>query len=303
MKRLFTLPLSLLKIEKTEDVPEGTVFIAYSDSRGKYPLRFEPIVLNSDQRHWCDYQYDRESEQGQNIPRDMIYGFEALNMCPFWKKKEDILPRFEQYTKKQWGESMQIPPLEKLKRLEKDAYLANGSFIILVRLTRPIGSRNVIPYNRRKDVLHYRVESEIYKKEYAGTKLLEIRQKINSDAPHPTEAQLYLTKSKVLVQAVSPHILCQRCGAKGHHMAHVHDEIYEEENPHIFVDYPVWMNVLPMPSEKLSIVTVEDESKGHTIEVRDVTVQIPLRLARSLKLRGMNVQGNVEKCGVEIQNA
>lgn len=298
MNRLVNLPKCILEANSNEEViKDGTVFIAYSDSQGKYPLHFEKIQLKSDQRYWCDFQFDRETDYGNVPPRDMIFGFVALSMCPFWKSKETVQQRFDLYTSKQWGEAMILPPLEKLTRLKANTYIQDGSWIILVRFPRPIGSRNVIPYNRRKDVLKLRVQAEIYKQESANEKLHEIRQKILHDAPHPTEAQLYKTKSKALIQGVSPHIVCTRCGAKGHHMAHIHDEVYEDENDSLVVNYPDWMNVKPMPQEVLDIVTTE-ETKGFTIEIRNVQAQIPLRLARTLKLKGVQIDGNIEKCGV-----
>lgn len=300
MKRLFNLPKCVIDAKSNEEVvQEGTIFIGYSDSHGKYPLTFEKIQITSDQRYWCDFQFDRETENGINVPRDMIFGFLALPMCPFWKSKEEVTNRFQLYTSKQWGEAMTLPPLDKIPRLKSNSYIQNGSWIILVRLPRPVGSRNVIPYNRRKDVTRLRIQSEIYKQESANEKLLEIRQKMASDAPHPTEAQLYLTKSKQLVQAVSSHIVCSKCGSRGHHMAHIHDEIYEEGNECLFVNYPSWLNVKPIPQEKLDIVTA-DEDKGHTIEIRNVQAKIPLRLARTYKLKGMFIEGNIEKCGVDI---
>jgi hypothetical protein len=302
MKRVLNLPSCVLEANATEDVvKEGTVFLGYSDCQGKYPLTFQKFELTRDQRYWCDFQYDRETENGTVPPRDMIYGFVALPMTPFWKSKQDVQTRFQLYTGKQWGEAMQLPPLEKLQRLKANTYIQNGSWIIFVRLPRPIGSRNVVPYNRRKDVLKLRIQHEIYKNDQANEKLHEIRAKIASDAPHPTEAQLYLTKSKALIQAVTPNIVCIKCGAKGHHMVHVHDDVYEEENDCLEVQYPSWMGLKEMPQEKLDIVTVDDSSKGHTIEIRNVQAQIPLRLARSLKLRGVNIEGKIEKCGVDIE--
>lgn len=299
MNRLFTLPKCILESNSTEEVvQEGTIFLAYSDCHGKYPLTFFKQELLKDQRYWCDFQYDKESDNGSVPPRDMIFGFLALPMTPFWKVKQDVENRFKLFTLKQWGEAMKLPSLASLPRIKGNTYIQNGSWIILVRLPRPIGSRNVIPYNRRKDVLNLRVQSEIYLKEAATLKLHEIRQKIQSDAPHPTEAQLYITKSKALIQAVSPHIVCAKCGAKGHHMAHVHDEVYEDENENLFVDYPSWLNVLPFPKESLQIVQT-DEDKGLTIEIRNVEAHIPLRLARSLKLKGMYIEGKIEKCGVD----
>jgi hypothetical protein len=57
------------------------------------------------------------------------------------------------------------------------------------------------------------------------------------------------------------------------------------------------MNVKPMPDEVLELPKTE-ESKGFEVQIRQVKTHVPLRLARQLKLRGVEVQGEVVKCGV-----
>jgi hypothetical protein len=57
------------------------------------------------------------------------------------------------------------------------------------------------------------------------------------------------------------------------------------------------MNVKSLPDEVLDLPTT-DASKGFEVEIRQVKTHIPLRLARQMKLRGVEVQGDIVKCGV-----
>jgi hypothetical protein len=251
--------------------------------------------LNEEFRSWNQVQYNLETSHGSAVPRDMVYGFQVIEFCPRWSKG-DALDGFTRMTRKLYGEPFMVPPLDKLKKLQDTTYLSDGMFIILVRTPRPVGCRNIIPFDFRKDVIQMRAEYEETKNENLSTMIKALRLKYQNDV-HPTNAQLFLTKNKSLVQEVASYISCITCGAVGHHMAHTHkDVISNEENEFLQVEYPAWMNVLPMPAEKLELPT--QETGGIEVKIRQVTTNVPLRLARAMKLRGANVLGEVAKCGV-----
>lgn len=295
--REFNLPEIVKLAQSADAVFKNTVFVAWSDMFERFPVKFVPVKLQDHARLWCDFQFDRESCNGDCVPRDMIFGFLALPFSPRWSKQGQAEDAFKRFTEKQWTTPMQLPSLTEMPRLKAQTFLTDGMWIVLVRHPRPLGSRNVVPFNRRKDVLQLRV-AEANGSQTAGAKMFEIKRKIETDAPHPTEAQLFVTRSKVLVQGVSPNIVCARCGSQGHHMAHIHDEVLEPANPNVHVEFPKWMNVQPLPVELLNVPTTDDD-KGFKLEMRNTSAQVPLRLARQMKLRGMFLEGiEVDKCGV-----
>jgi len=296
--RRFALPPILELSEKTN--VQNCIFIAWSDLNGFNPLVFEKYDVNEEFRSWPQIQYNLETSCGSAVPRDMIYGFQVIEFCPRWTKKGDSLLIFQRMTKKLYGEEMMVPPIEKLKKLTESTYLTDGMFIILVRTPRPIGCRNVVPFDFRKDVTQLRNEYEDTKNENLRTMIRALQTKSANDV-HPTNAQLFMTKNKSLVQEVASHISCISCGAVGHHMAHTHkDVVSKDDNENLIVTYPIWMNVKPMPEEKLSIPIMNDG--GVEVQIRQVTTSVPLRLARAMKLRGANVLGDVNKCGIELMN-
>ena len=85
-------------------------------------------------------------------------------------------------------------------------------------------------------------------------------------------------------------------------MVHTHDEAFLPYNENIHVSWPSWMNVRPLPDivQQMPewVVPAKEDSKGFRLEYKETSVHVPLRLARQLKLRGMNVAGEVSKCGV-----
>lgn len=298
MNRRLELPALFEKCAKIQDVPKKTVFVAYSDMHGRFPVTFKPFSLEDDQHSWPVFQYDRESCHGTVTPRDMIFGFVVIKYLPHWNKIGGAQAAFERLTAAQGWNSMCIPPLDKLERLKTGSWIQDGQFILLVRTPRPFGSRNVIPTVRRTDIQALHVQLAVNPDDpVANARLKMLMDKAKNETPHPTEAQLYLTKSGALIQGVSQRIVCTRCMAKGHHMAHTHDEVLAQPVPNVTTTWPSWMNVQPLPDEKLELPTTE-ESKGFEVQIRQVTTHVPLRLARQLKLRGVAVQGEVVKCGV-----
>lgn len=300
MRRRLELPALVQSCEKSSDIPKNTIFVAYSDMHGRFPLTpFVPTRLDEDQRPWPVFQYDRETNHGAAPPRDMLFGFRVLSLIPHWKTKGGAQAAFERYTHHAWkSDSMQIPPFEQLERLTATSWLQDGNFLILVRTPRPFGSRNVIPFVRRTDVHDLQVKLlDNPQDEWASRRLAVLQDKAKPDSVHPTEASLFLTKSGTLVQGVSSRIVCTRCLAKGHHMAHTHDEVLRPSNPCQTSVWPDWMNVQPLPQEVLEL-PLTDDSKGFQVEIREVKAKVPLRLARQMKLRGLQVDGDVAKCGV-----
>lgn len=293
--RPFKLPASIENSEKTNVT--NCVFLAWSDLNGLCPLHFERYEVNEVYRNWSQVQYNLETSRGSAMPRDMIFGFQVIEFCPRWTRG-DARAGFERMTRKLFGEPFMIPALEKLKRLDDSTFLSDGMFIILVRCPRPIGCRNIVPFDFRKDVLQMRADYETTKNEDLLTMIKALLLKSKNDV-HPTNAQLFLTKNKALVQQVASHISCTVCGAVGHHMAHTHKDIVSADlNENVIVEYPDWMNVKPMPDEVLSIPSQEEG--GVEVQIRQVTTSVPLRLARAIKLRGGNVIGEVNKCGVNL---
>jgi hypothetical protein len=299
MSRRLVLPPLFDKCGNVHDIPKKTIFVGYSDMHGRFPVTFKPLPIQDDEHSWPVLQYDRESCHGTVIPRDMIFGFVVVKYLPHWNKIGGAQAAFERLTAAQgWSSPMEMPPLDKLERLKAGSWIQDGQFIVLVRTPRPYGSRNVIPTVRRTDIQALHAQLAVNPDDpVANSRLKMLMEKSRNETPHPTEAQLFLTKSGALVQAVSPRIVCTRCMAKGHHMAHTHDEVLAGPIPNVTTTWPSWMNIKPMPDEKLELPPTED-SKGFEVQIRQVKAHVPLRLARQMKLRGMEVQGDVVKCGV-----
>ena len=296
--RTLQLPRVVEECPTTSDMPKNTIFVAYSDMYGKFPVTFQPVKLEDDQRSWPVFQYDRESCRGTCNPRDMIFGFQLISYMPHWKTKGGAQPAYERMTARSWNtEGMSIPPLDTIARLKASSWLQDGMFILLVRMPRPFGSRNVIPMIRRMDIKTLQFElSHNPDNEYASNKLKYLHDKARYDL-HPTDAQLFVTTSGTLLQGVSQKIVCTRCQARGHHMSHTHDEVVSSENPAMTSSWPAWMNVHEMPAEVIALPSTET-TRGFEVEIRHVKTHVPLRLARQLKLQGIKVEGDVAKCGV-----
>lgn len=301
MSRHFRLPKRVADASCIEDAFKGvTLYYAWSDMYGRRDLVFEPLCLPDDTRTWGELQYDMETSRGQNHhPRDMIFAFQVLATSPRWRQGS-AYDAFVRMTSRLWKDCMHVPPIEELQKLKKETYLADTMWILLVRVPRACGARSNVPLSRRSDLLKLRVDAELMKDSNAAERLALLTEKARNEPPHPTDGQLYVTASGVLVQGVAAHIVCQACGAKGHHMAHTHEDVNAPpHSPLLHVTFPSWMNVKPMPSEKLALPTFEEKEKGFEVQVRKATGNVPLRLARALKLNGANVKGAVYKCGVE----
>jgi len=298
MTRTLILPDVFHKSANVGDLPKKTVFVAYSDMHGRFPVSFKATPIDDDQRNWPVFQYDRESSHGSASPRDMIFGFVVIKYFPHWKEVGGAQAAFARLTAHNWKTAMQIPPLEDLERLRSTSFLQDGQFILLVRTPRAYGSRNIVPMVRRGDIQGLHAQLAVNPDDpFLNARMKMLTEKARNEAPHPTEAQLYQTRSGALVQAVSSRIVCTKCMAKGHHMAHTHDEVLGPAVPNITTSWPTWMNVKPMPDEVLELPKTE-EDRGFEVQIRQVKTHVPLRLARQLKLRGVEVQGEVVKCGV-----
>ena len=298
MSRDFVLPRVVEAAASLNDLPKNTVFVAISDMHGRFPLTFMPTPIAEDQRSWPVFQYDRESCGGTVTPRDMLFGFQVLKFLPHWKTAGGAAAAFARITTLNWGTAMKMPPLDRLERLHASSWIPDSSFIVLVRTPRPVGSRNIVPMSRRTDVQALTLQLALNSEDpVANARLRSINEKARTEVPHPTEAQLFLTRSGALVQGVTPRIVCTKCMARGHHMAHTHEEVVAPANPNVVSNWPSWMNIKPLPAEVLELPKTDD-SKGFEVQIRQVTAHVPLRLARQMKLQGVDVQGDVVKCGV-----
>lgn len=302
MTRTFTCPRDLLSIKNSTIECKHKLFYAYSDLNEQYALEWRMLEHGSLCDSWEELQYDLETGRGAcTYPRDMLYGFAYLDQTPFFKDGK-VVEAMQRMTSHKFGQAMLIPPLQSLRKLKRGDFLKDGMWIILVRCPRPIGSRAPMPMSRRKDILKLQMELDMHPSNVRAQQALQdLRTRAESEI-HPTEAQLYQTKAGCLVQAVMPNIVCARCGAKGHHLAHTHDDVTMQSVSYSQTSsvqtFPAWMNVLPMPTEQLQNVPVVEEGKGFELHVRQTSAQIPLRLARRLKLQGAAVMGDVYATGV-----
>ena len=269
----------------------NSIFLAFSDSLEKAPLEF--YLHKKDASIWEELQWDLETGRSAALPRDMIYGF-CLFPCP--PAIEDGSKAQETYERmlRAMHKSSTVPALKDIPRLKRKDFLTDGMVVILVRLPRPIGGRIVIPATRRREIL--RLEAEVEMGNVSARKTLaELREKTEQEV-HPTEAQLYQTLSGVLVQAVPPYITCSRCGMRGHHSMSTHEDVVEARPNGFLTEWPVWMNILPMPQEQFNLP--ETQQGGFVVEVRRTTARVPLRLARQMRLHGHKIEGEIHASGV-----
>ena len=296
--RALHLPPCVIEANDLKSLIKKSFFVARSDLQGRIELQWELREKKFEEDTWCDFQYDLESGGGGN-PRDMFYGFVALPFCPN-VGNESIEAAFERLCIKT-HKGLGIPPLHALKKLKWGDALDEGSWIIIVKCPRPIGSRYIVPFNRRKDVFNLIIEYEIHHKESAIHELNEIRTCIKNEI-HPTDAKLVVLPNGSLMQSVPSTLHCFQCGAVGHHSAQTHDEVMAKPIPKDYKVqvqnfFPTWMNVLPIDKEVLKVPVVEQD-KGFEVTIRQSKTQIPLRLARAMKLTGTRVDGEVYMTGI-----
>ena len=297
--RTLNVPKELLECEHSSAFLNNKILVSYSDMHEKRPLQFDIVDKSVDSEFWECFQYDLETCCGSSYARDMLYGFVVLEMTPIFRRGQ-ALQAMQRFTSKQWEESMQVPKLENLRKLKKGDFLQDGAWIVLVRMPRPSGAMHVIPYMKRKEVPKLLLELDLHpNNEKAKQALVDLRLKCDQQV-HPTDGQLYLCKDGSIIQAVSPNIVCNRCGARGHHMHYTHDEATSTEEYSMMLEttVPTWMNVQPLPSETLQMPTSVAPSKGFEFKIRQTKTTIPLRLARQLKMQGVKIEGDVYNCGV-----
>lgn len=279
------------------------MYVAYSDSLGVRPLNFEKILIT--ERLWKDFQYDLESGQINQPPRDMIFGFVFLDNCPRISKQGQALSamrrmidiKFKDQKLFDSDESFPRRPLvEKLRRLHSGDSLTDGMFLVLVRMERPANSKNYVPFSKRPLVQELLAENT----PESLKKWAELRDK-KDFLKHPTEAKLFLTKNSALVMEVPSFFTCSKCGAVGHHCAISHDDVCSNPKQYRGVSerthFPPWLEVEPIGAENLGLVEA-DEDMGVEVTIRQVTTNVPLRLARQLKLMGKQVDGEVHNSGI-----
>jgi len=303
MNRAISIPEEISNVPfLNEFIKPQTYVYAWSDSGSRQPLEWIVAQRPEPDDKWPDIQYDFETGKGVAQPRDLVFGFEFLPTTPCFPKGRR-LEGVEFMARKLYGEAV-VPPLTKLRKLGRKDYCMNGAWIILVRLPRPRGSRHVVPLNRRSDV--DKLKAAIWTNTDGGRGddlISQIKARYDTDL-HPTEAEpWHLTLHNVLLCPPSSAFVCQRCGAVGHHATIVHDEVMEhysqKENKVCDVDIPPWLGVVVLPKEILRYAEIEDAELGFELRVRNTTANVPLRLARHLKLKGANIQGDVPVCGVE----
>jgi len=301
MRNIGIIPQEILESNNLNELIQQSFIYAWTDSNSKCALEWNIAKKDSDDK-WPDIQYDFETGNGAAAPRDVIFGFEFLPSTPCFPKnrrKEGI----EFMSKKLYNESM-VPPLESLRKLTRKDYCMNCPWILLCRFPRPRAARHVIPMNRRPDV--DKLKAAIYTNTDNGKGdelILQIKAKYDLEL-HPTESEpWHITNQQTLLCPPNSTFVCQRCCAVGHHYTLVHDEVMEHYsssvNKVIKTDIPAWLGVIPLPVESLQYAQIDDDTLGFELKVRNTTANVPLRLARHLKLKGANIQGSVPVCGVD----
>ena len=314
MRDVGKFPSEFLNAESITEWCKDKVLFAWSNSAGTTPLHWQVLKRRDLQDTWAEIQNDFESSHGSAAPRDCVFGFELLAQVPLWPKGR----RVEGIQKKlelQYGTAT-CPPLASIRKLERKDLCANAPLIILVRLPRPVGAKNVVPFGRRKDVEKIRAEkqdgsSDAFLSQLFAKTLLE---------QHPCDAQAWhITNHGTVLCPPNKSYVCSRCGAQGHHYSSAHDDVqmhYTESLPSSKVWFecmiPSWQPVEPLPREDLRLAEVlqtmdveeeEEGKRGFQVQVRNTSAQVPLRLARHLKLRGATVVGQVPVCGVKSLQA
>lgn len=297
-------PLYKTAKQKSSDFFKDKFMLAYSDSREKCAVEWE-VCSSKGMIRWEELRHEKETNGNKSYAHDMYYAFQFLPWSPVINQGSDSLKHFLNLWNKQFPSfpTPLIPPLKDLKRLQGKDALTNGMWIILVRVPRPSHSKPHIPLSFRKDYAKYQDESE----EDWQARKADIKRRAENEV-HPTEAQLYITSNFTLLQEVGKHIVCSKCGSKGHHHEKSHNDVYahcleeedfnSEQNITCFPDFPSWMNVLPFPKETIVLTKLLEENKGLTLQIRETETKIPLRLARKLLMDGLHIEGEVYASGI-----
>jgi hypothetical protein len=298
----FSPHLYPIALETSTDVFfKDKIVIGYSNSAETNRVDWDIVTLL---RHytWEELQYDRETNFGKSYPHDMLYGWVVFPFSPVVKRGASTKNTFEQFSKIHL-KSTELPALSALKRLKGKDSLQPGMWILIVRMPRPFAAKITVPFSRRKEnTKKFATETDL---DYAA-RISDLKRKADTEL-HPTEDQLYITRNKTLLQGVTKNIVCTKCGAKGHHHEKTHDDVYctpveVESNSFMTISYtpefPEWMNVVPYPMEEIVLTKMLDEDKGFTLNIRETSTKVPLRLARKLLLDGLEVKGEIHASGV-----
>jgi hypothetical protein len=310
----------------SKDFFSDSLMIAESDSSETQALKWEKQSTKGYYK-WEDWRYDRETFGGRAPAHDMFYAFVFLPWSPVLSVGAPVEKNFNYLWSRTFKSTANphVPTLSSLKQLKGSDVLTNGMWLILVRMPRPQHGKPHIPLSQRKDYKKFSSETE----EEWQLRKADIKKKSEIDV-HPTEGQLYLTANNTLLQEVGKHIVCSKCGAKGHHHEKSHDDVYSpaDQSPwEQFIEtcpnstnlheewakwqksaniisithsptYPQWMNIKEYPKEMIVLTKLLEEDKGLTLHIRQAETKIPLRLARKLLMDGMDIQGDVYASGV-----
>lgn len=315
-----TIPDEVLNADNLTEFLKDKYLYAWSDSAGVQPLIWCIGKRKTDNDTWGEIQNDFESGGGVAAPRDCVFGFELVANFPLWPRGRRV-EGVRSMCQKAFGFDG-VPSLGKLRRMERSNFCANGIMIILVRLPRPVGARNIVPFHRRKDVEKLMSEERTAK---TNEFLAQIHKKIGLER-HPTDAGAWqITRHGSILACPPPTYICSRCTAQGHHFSAAHDDVVEHYHKQPFEKtswkhhLPPWIELEELPREKLAVpeafhmeggeeevekLRPEDDTKemGFKVVVRDTSARVPLRLARHLKLKGLNVVGAVPTCGVASED-
>lgn len=279
----------------TDKFFKGKIVIGHSNCKEDNSIDWEVTSL-SPGTHWEEYQYDRETNRGSSHPHDMLYGFVVLSTFPMVREGSSTAKGYDALCKVQLPDKV-IPDLGELKRIKARDTLVNGMWILIVRMPRPANARITVPFSRRKDAAQFPKESN---DDYLQRRT-ELKRRAELDL-HPTEDQLYLAKNYTLLQGVNKTVVCTKCGSRGHHHEKTHDDVYSQapqfDNMFACTIFPPWMNIQPYPAEDITLTRMLKEETGFTLNIRETTTKVPLRLARKLLLDGLDVKGEICATGV-----
>lgn len=282
--------------KSTDKFFKGRVVIGHSNCREDNRIDWEVTTLPAGTVHWEEYQYDRETNRGLSHPHDMLYGFVVLSTYPMVREGASTLKGYDALCKVQLPTKV-IPNLCELKRIKARDALVHGMWILIVRMPRPSNARITVPFSRRKDAAQFPKESS---EDYLQRRT-ELKRRAELDV-HPTEDQLYISKNYTLLQGVNKTVVCTKCGSRGHHHEKTHDDVYSQppQLDAVFVcpTYPQWMNIQPYPLEDITLTRMLKEDTGFTLNIRETSTKVPLRLARKLLLDGLDVEGDIKAVGV-----
>jgi len=280
----------------TERFFKGKIVIGHSNCQQDNVIDWEVTTLHSNTANWEEYQYDRETNRGSSHPHDMLYGFVVLSTFPMVREGSSTLKGYDALCKVQLPNRI-IPDLSELKQIKGRDALVHGMWVLIVRMPRPANARITVPFSRRKDAAQFSKENN---EDYLQRRT-EIKRRAELDI-HPTEDQLYVSKNFTLLQGVNKTVVCTKCGSRGHHHEKTHDDVYSQtpllDNIQVCPSFPQWMNIQPYPPEDITLTRMLKEETGFTLNIRETSTKVPLRLARKLLLDGLDVQGDICATGV-----